>query len=98
MTVPRPLGRSSLEPIVPARAKRSRRRIHRNETVPDGNVVFEMLIRRKRMGREIAAAQNLERIAAEAEQLEKMDEADHAVHAYLDLAAGALARAELIRR
>jgi hypothetical protein len=75
-----------------------RRRIHRNVAAPDGNVVFEMLIRRRNMGRQIAAAQNLSRVAAEAEALEKMDEPDHAVNAYLDLAAGALARAELIRR
>jgi hypothetical protein len=81
---------------VAQRRRTNQPRIHRNTPAPNGNVVFEQCLIRERLGRDIAAAMNLRRVVAKAEQLEKTNELERARHTYLSAAAGALARAELV--
>lgn len=64
--------------------------------VAHGRETVRALMRKSEMGTEVAAAQNLRRLAAEAEVLEDMREQERAREAYHDLAAGALARAQLL--
>jgi hypothetical protein len=61
-------------------------------------VVLELLECRRPIGVKVAAANDLGRLAAEAEIFERMDERRRAATAYLDLAVAALARAELVHR